>query len=217
MHFSALQRGKPISPSAGKMAVSQLLIRARIAFGFATFFDGFDVLAIAYVMPVIAPLWHLSDSQIGALISVGFLGQLIGAIFFGQLAERLGRVRTALATIALFSVASLGCAGAGGYYSLFVMRFIQGIGLGGEMPVAAAYISEISPVRGRGRFFMLYELIFPAGMVGAGVAGMMLVPTFGWQSMFILGAIPAPVLFAIRRGLPESPKWLVSVGRLEEG
>jgi predicted MFS family arabinose efflux permease len=113
MDSSALPRGKPIPPSAGNMAVSRLLIRARIAFGFATFFDGFDVLAIAYVMPVIAPLWHLSGSQIGALISVGFLGQLIGALFFSRLAERLGRVRISLATIALFSVASLGCAGTG--------------------------------------------------------------------------------------------------------
>ena len=88
------------------MAASQLLIRARIAFGFATFFDGFDVLAIAYVKPVIAPLWHLSGSQIGAQISVGFVGQLVGALFFSQLAERLARVRTSLATIALFSVAA---------------------------------------------------------------------------------------------------------------
>nr|WP_315594144.1 MFS transporter [uncultured Cupriavidus sp.] len=184
--------------------------------GFATFFDGFDVLAIAYVLPVLAPAWHLSNGQIGTLISAGFAGQLIGAFLFGRLAERYGRVPVALSTILLFSVASLGCAAAWSFWPLLVMRFIQGIGLGGEMPVAAAYISELSPAKGRGRFFMLYELIFPAGLVGAGIAGYLMVPVFGWQSMFILGAAPAPLLFILRRGLPESPRWLQSVGRHAE-
>jgi putative MFS transporter len=216
MTLPALNGNKTIASPPGQLALPRLLVRARLAMGFATFFDGFDVLAIAYVLPVIAPAWHLSNGQIGALISSGFAGQLLGAFLFGRLAERYGRVPIALSTILLFSIASLGCAVAWGFLPLLLMRFVQGIGLGGEMPVAAAYISELSPTKGRGRFFMLYELIFPAGLVGAGVAGYLMVPALGWQSMFLLGAAPAPLLFILRRGLPESPRWLQSVGRHAE-
>jgi len=102
------------------------------------------------------------------------------------------------------------------YASLFVCRTIQGIGIGGEVPIAATYINELSKARGRGRFFLLYEIVFGMGLTSAGLVGYWAVPRIGWQSMFILGALPAFLALFLRRLLPESPRWLVSKGRLEE-
>src|SRR5581483_4925224 len=97
-----------------------------------------------------------------------YVGQLIGALFCGSLAERFGRIRSATAGIAIMAVMTLACALAGNFPALIACRFIQGIGIGGEMPVAATYISELSRAHGRGRFFLLYEMIFPLGLMGAG-------------------------------------------------
>jgi putative MFS transporter len=193
-----------------------VLVRARVLIGVATFFDAFDVLAIAYVLPTLVGLWELTPQQIGLLISSGFAGQLIGALFFGWLAERVGRLPVATVTVAIFGVFSLACAFAPSYGWLLALRFIQGVGLGGEVPVAAAYINELSRARGRGRFFMIYELIFPLGLLLAAGLGSWLVPRFGWESMFVIGALPAFLALFLRRALPESPRWLIDKGRLTE-
>lgn len=84
------------------------------------------------------------------------------------------------------------------------------------MPVAAAYISELSPARGRGRFFLLYEMIFPVGLMAAGQAGAWLVPNWGWQSIFLVGGIPCVVVAVLLARLPESPRWLIAQGRVAE-
>jgi MFS transporter, putative metabolite:H+ symporter len=191
-------------------------VKARIIIGTATFFDAFDALAIASVLPAIAPLWKLSPQQIGFLISAGFVGQLIGALLFGWVSERFGRMTAMIWSIAIFAVMSLVCAFAWDYGSLVLFRTIQGIGLGGEVPVAATYISEITRAKGRGRFVLLYELVFPVGLVGASLAGLWIVPRFGWQYMFVLGAVPAILALVLRRLLPESPRWLAVRGRSAE-
>jgi MFS transporter, putative metabolite:H+ symporter len=84
------------------------------------------------------------------------------------------------------------------------------------MPVAATYVSELSRAQGRGRFFLLYEMIFPVGLMAAGQAGAWLVPLYGWQIMFLLGGIPGLVICLLLLRLPESPRWLIAHGRLPE-
>jgi MFS transporter, putative metabolite:H+ symporter len=199
-----------------RLPTSRWHVKARIIIGAATFFDAFDALAIASVLPAIAPMWKLSPQQIGFLISAGFLGQLVGALLFGWVSERFGRLTAMIWSVAIFGVMSLVCAFAWDYDSLVLFRTIQGIGLGGEMPVAATYISEITRAKGRGRFVLLYELVFPIGLVGASLAGLWIVPRFGWQYMFVLGAIPAVLALVLRRLLPESPRWLAVRGRTAE-
>jgi putative MFS transporter len=195
---------------------SRMLIRARLIVGVATFFDAFDVLAIAYVLPVLIGLWKLSPVEIGLLISAGFFGQLIGAIFFGWLAERIGRIPVATITVAIIGVMSFGSAFAPDYWWLFAFRILLGIGIGGEVPVAAAYINEIARAKGRGRFFMLYELVFPAGLLTAGLVSIWVIPNLGWQAMFLIGAFPAVLTLFMRRMLPESPRWLLEKQRYDE-
>lgn len=189
--------------------------KARIVMGSATFFDAFDALSLAFVLPALIGIWHLSPGQIGALIASGYLGQVIGALFFGWLAEKRGRVPSAGLTIGLMSVMSIVCAFAGNFQMLFLFRFIQGIGVGGEVPVAATYINELSQARGRGRFFMLYEMIFPLGLLAAAQIGVFVVPHFGWEYMFLVGGIPGLIILYFVTRLPESPRWLISKGRFE--
>jgi putative MFS transporter len=198
--------------------VSALRIRALLVMGSATFFDAFDVLAIAYVLPTLIGVWKLAPRTIGVLISSSFIGQIVGALFFGWLAERIGRLRCAKITIALYSLMSLLCAASWNIPSLLAFRTIQGIGLGGEVPVAAAYINEMLRAKGRGRFFLIYQFIFPIGLVGASLLGYWLVPLFGWRTMFLIGGLPAILVLVLFAGniLPESPRWLISKGRLDE-
>jgi putative MFS transporter len=191
-------------------------LKARIIVGTATFFDGFDAITIAYVLPVLIGMWKLAPSQIGLLISSGYIGQIAGALLFGWLGDRWGRIPSLVFAIALFGVMSLACAFAWDYNSLFVFRTIQGIGLGGEVPVAASYITEMAKARGRGRFFLLYECVFGFGLLGASLLGLWLVPTVGWQSMFIIGALPALLVFPVLSMLPESARWLVGKQRLTD-
>jgi putative MFS transporter len=199
-----------------RLPVSWWHVKTRIIIGVATFFDAFDALAIASVLPAIVPMWKLTPPQIGILISAGFLGQLLGALFFGWIAEKYGRMTGMIWSIGVFAVMSFVCAFAWNYESLLVFRLIQGFGLGGEVPIAAVYISELARTNVRGRFVMLYELIFPVGIVAASLLGLWVVPTLGWQYMFFIGAIPAVMVLFLRRVLPESPRWLAGAGRLKE-
>jgi len=191
-------------------------VTVTVILGVAIFFDSFDSLAIAYVLPAIVPAWHIPPSSIGGLISIANFGQALGALTFGWAAERIGRVTTARIAIALFAVMSLACAFAQNYEQLFILRFLEGIGLGGEIPVASTYISESLRAERRGGRFLAYQMIFPVGLLGAGIAGAVVVPKFGWQWMFILGAVPAFVALFLQRYCPESPRWMASKGRLTE-
>lgn len=190
--------------------------KARVIMGTATFFDAFDALSLAFVLPVLIGLWNISPAQVGMLIAAGYLGQVIGALYFGWLAERIGRIRSAGITIVLMSVMGIACALSGNLHMLFIARFIQGIGVGGEVPVAAAYINELSQAKGRGKFFLLYELIFPIGLMAAAQVGTFVVPRFGWEYMFLIGGIPGLVIAILIFRLSESPRWLISRGRYAE-
>ena len=191
-------------------------LRTRIVVGTATFFDAFDALSIAVTLPALIGLWKLVPSQIGFIISAGYVGQIVGAFFFGWFAERYGRIKSLIGSVAIMSVFSLACACAWDYNSLLWFRTIQGIGLGGEVPIAAAYIAEIAKANTRGRFVLLYESVFPVGLLVTSLVAVWAVPTLGWQSMYIIGAAPAFLIFILLRAVPESPRWLVTQGRVAD-
>ncbi|HEX3376920.1 MAG TPA: MFS transporter, partial [Candidatus Acidoferrales bacterium] len=189
---------------------------ARLVMGSATFFDAFNALSLAFALPTLIRIWHISPKQSGLLISASYVGQLAGALAFSALAEKVGRIRGTTAAIAIMSIMSFGCALAGNFQALLACRLVQGIGVGGEMPVAATYINELSRAHGRGRFFLLYEMIFPLGLMATGQLGAWFVPAFGWQSIFLFGGIPGLIIAVLVARLPESPRWLISKGRLQE-
>jgi len=196
-----------------QIPASRWFVIARVVMGSATFFDAFNALSIAFVLPILVPLWHITPFEIGILIGASYVGQIVGAFAFSWGAERYGRIPCAAAATAIYAVLSLACAAAWSFNVLLTLRFIQGIGVGGEMPVAATYISELSKAHGRGRFFLLYEMIFPIGLMATGQVGAWLVPLMGWQIMFLIGGIPGLVIALMLLRLPESPRWLIGKGR----
>jgi len=199
-----------------RLPVTSRLMLLRVIVGAATFFDAYTVLAIAFAMPQLVTEWKLTPTEVGLIISAGYVGQLFGAVIFGSLAERIGRLKTLFITIVLFTSMDVACLFAWGGVSMMAFRFFQGVGTGGEVPVASAYINEFIGAEKRGRFFLLYEVIFPIGLMFAGMAGYFLVPIYGWKAMFIVGLIPSILTIPLRWFMPESPRWLASKGRFAE-
>jgi putative MFS transporter len=199
-----------------RLPVTPRLLLLRVIVGIATFFDAYTVLAIAFAMPQLVAEWKLTPTEVGMIISAGYVGQLFGAVLFGSLAEKIGRLKTLFITILLFVSMDIACLFAWSGVTMMAFRFLQGVGTGGEVPVASAYINEFIGAEKRGRFFLLYEVIFPIGLMFAGMAGYFLVPIYGWKAMFIVGLIPAVLTIPLRWFMPESPRWLASRGRLAE-
>jgi MFS transporter, putative metabolite:H+ symporter len=199
-----------------RLPVSRTLVWTRVVVGTATFFDGYTTLAIAFVLPVLTKEWQLTPGQIGWIISSGYIGQLIGALGCSWLAERYGRLKVLGGTIVIYTLMSLLCIFSWNAASLMFFRFVQGIGTGGEVPVASAYINEFAAAKRRGRFFLFYEILFVIGLAFAAVLGYLLVPLFGWRSLFYVGLLPAVLTLPMRMFLPESPRWLITKGRLSQ-
>jgi MFS transporter, putative metabolite:H+ symporter len=199
-----------------RLPVTPRLLLIRVIVGIATFFDGYTVLAIAFAMPSLVSEWKLTPTEVGLILSAGYVGQLFGAVIFGSLAEKYGRLKILFITIMLFVSMDVACLFAWSGVSMIAFRFLQGVGTGGEVPVASAYINEFIGAEKRGRFFLLYEVIFPVGLMFAGIAGYFLVPIYGWKAMFVVGLIPSVITIPLRWFMPESPRWLASKGRMAE-
>lgn len=204
-----------ISARLERLPMSRWHIKARVIVGAVTFFDGFDQLMIAYSLPVLIPKWNLTPAGVAWVIAIGGIGMLVGALGGGWLADRMGRLNVIIVSLALYAVMSLGMAFTDSLMLFLAFRFIQGIGLGAEVPVAATYIGEITKAHKRGRFVLLYEVIFPVGLVMSAIVSAWVVPRFGYQILFALGAIPIVLLPALFK-LPESPRWLASRGKYDE-
>ncbi len=199
-----------------RMPGNAMHIRARLLIGLATFFDGFDVIAIAATLPLLIAKWSLTPGQIGFLIAAPSVGQLVGALVFPALAERFGRLRSIGWSAGIIGLMSIACGFAPSFEIFAVLRIVQGLGLGGELPVAATYINEVTRAHGRGRFVLLYEVVFPIGLMVSNGVGAWLVPHYGWEVMYFLGGVPLVLFFILRRVVPESPRWLAEKGRMEE-
>jgi len=199
-----------------RLPVTRRLLLLRVIVGIATFFDAYTVLAIAFAMPQLVSEWKLSPAEVGMIISAGYVGQIFGAVIFGSLAEKFGRLKILFVTILIFVSMDVACLFAWSATSMIAFRFLQGVGTGGEVPVASAYINEFIGAEKRGRFFLLYEVIFPIGLMFAGMVGFFLVPIYGWKAMFIVGLVPSVLTIPLRWFMPESPRWLASKGRIAE-
>ena len=184
--------------------------------GLGWLFDAMDTGLIAFVLPLLVKDWGLSPAQAGWIGSVGLIGMALGAVVAGSLADRWGRKKVFTATVLLYSVSTGLCALAWSYESLLVFRFLVGFGLGGELPVAVTLMTEYAPTRLRGRFIVLLESFWGVGWLVAACISYLFIPTFGWKLAFLLGALPALYVFLIRLHLPESVRYLLAKGRVEE-
>lgn len=205
-----------ISARIERLPVSKWHARLLAAVATGHFFDGFDAVAIAFVLPVLVVQWHLSPSEIGLLISIGYIGQLIGALLVGPSAERFGRIPAFRSALVIIAVFSFGSAFAWGLSIFLVLRFFQGIGLGGEVPIAATYLNELSPSKARGRIILALESGFSLGTLVTAAVAVWAIPAYGWQSMFIIGALPIILAAVLPRLAPESPRWLAANGQIHK-
>ncbi|CAM2159781.1 MFS transporter [Paraburkholderia tropica] len=177
--------------------------------------DAFDALTIAFVMPVLMGLWHLTPTEAGLLVSSGYVGQTIGALLFSAAAERFGRLRVLRWLLVLLALGSVASAYAPGYAVFIALRLFQGIGLGGESPVSATYMNEVCPARIRGRVIFVLQSTFALGNLVAAIAALWLIPAYGWQIMFLVGGLPIVLAAILPRVAPESPRWLAINGRAD--
>ncbi|MEK2473751.1 MFS transporter [Streptomyces noursei] len=215
--------GRSAAGSAGSIAArlerlphSRWHVKVRFLIGTVTFFEAFDQLMAASALPVLTHDWRLTTGQATFAVTAGSIGMLLGALAAGWLGDRIGRVRTVALGVAVTALASLAVARSNGIEPFALFRFVQGLGIGGVVPVAATYINEIARADRRGRFVLLYEMIFPAGLAAATLVAVWVVPHLGWRAMFVIGALPALLAALLPRQVAESPRWLLTRGRTAE-
>ncbi|WJL95615.1 MFS transporter [Microbacterium sp. ET2] len=177
--------------------------------------DAMDVGLISFVIAVLAQQWSLTGTETSLIASAGFLGMAVGASLGGLLADRIGRRSVFAVTLLVYGLATGASALVGGVAALLVLRFIVGLGLGAELPVASTYVSELAPARIRGRVIVILEAFWAVGWTAAALIGFFVIPASedGWRWAFALGAIPAAYALVVRWGLPESARWLERRGR----
>jgi putative MFS transporter len=180
--------------------------------------DAMDVGLISFVMAALAAQWHLDQTELSWLASIGFVGMALGASLGGLLADKIGRRSVFAATLLIYGLATGASALAGGLAVLLVLRFIVGLGLGAELPVASTLVSEFAPAKMRGRMVVILEAFWAVGWLLAALIGYFIIPLSddGWRWAFALGLVPALYAIVIRRGLPESVRFLEAKGRHEE-
>ncbi len=203
-----------------RLAWTPFHTRVAIVLGIGWLLDSFEVSIIANVLGILKKLWHITDVQASAMVTVWLAGIMTGALFFGYLADRFGRRKLFLSTLLLYSTCTVISALAPGYYFFLVFRFLTAIGVGAEYSAINAAIGELIPARVRGRTTALVMNFWPLGSILAAFISLFLInllpPTLGWRLAFGLGAIVALFTMWARKTLPESPRWLLARGRREE-
>jgi AAHS family 4-hydroxybenzoate transporter-like MFS transporter len=178
-----------------------------------TFFDGFDSQAIAFAAPYLSTQYHLDRIMMGNIFSMGLVGALIGGFGFGYLGDRIGRRPAIILATAAFGLLTLAFVFADSYASLLALRLIDGIALGGMLPLSWALNIEYVPKRYRSTVVTVIMIGYSVGIAVGGPAANWLIPQYGWQSLFAVGgALSLVAALALVLILPESARFLASKG-----
>lgn len=177
-----------------------------------------DVGLISFVIAQLAVVWEADAGQLGLVASAGFLGMAIGASVGGLVADRIGRRQVFALTLLVYGVATGVSALAMSVGALIALRFVVGLGLGAELPVASTLVSEFSPARIRGRVIVILESSWAVGWTAAALIGYLVITASddGWRWALALGAVPAVWAIVVRLRLPESVRFLEAKGRHRE-
>ncbi|MDN5511598.1 MFS transporter [Acinetobacter sp.] len=184
--------------------------------GLGWMFDAMDTGLISFILAKMAEDWAMTPDDKSWVVSIGFIGMAIGAVCSGGLADRWGRKTVFASTLVIYSLATAACAFAPNLTWLLVFRFIVGLGLGGQLPVAVTLVSEYIPAHVRGRFIVLLESFWGLGWLVAALVSRFIIPDFGWHAAFLIGGIPALYAIVIWKMVPESVPYLINRGRFEE-
>ncbi len=181
--------------------------RSLIAGGLGWMLDAMDVMLYSMVLAHLMRDLGMSKDVAGFLNSLTLGASALGGLLFGFVADRVGRTRSLVASILVYSLASGACGFSRTIVELAIFRFILGLGMGGEWATGAALIAETWPAEHRGKALGLMQSSWAIGeMIAAGVAGLVL-PHFGWRAVFFVGILPAFIVFWILRSVPESEIW----------
>lgn len=184
--------------------------------GLGWMFDAMDTGLISFILAKMAEDWSMTPSEKGWVVSIGFVGMAIGAVCSGALADRFGRKTIFAITLVIYSLATAACAFAPNLTWLLIFRFIVGLGLGGQLPVAVTLVSEYIPAHVRGRFIVLLESFWGLGWLCAALVAYFVIPKFDWHMAFLIGGIPALYAIVIWKMVPESVPYLIHRGHIEE-
>jgi len=179
-------------------------------------FDGYDLVIYGVALPVLMKEWNLTPLEAGALGSYALFGMMAGALIFGPLSDRIGRKKAITICVILFSGFTVLNGFTTNPTEFGICRFIAGLGIGGVMPNVVALMSEYAPQKIRSTLVaIMFSGYSVGGMLSAGL-GMVLLPSYGWQSVFYIAGIPLLLLPLIMKYLPESVGFMVKEGRTEE-
>ena len=175
--------------------------------GLAWMFDAMDVGILSFVIAALATEWALTPNEMGWIGSVNSIGMAVGALVFGVLADKVGRKKIFMITLILFSVASGLSALTTTLFAFLALRFLVGMGLGGELPVASTLVSESVEAKERGRVVVLLESFWAAGWIISALIAYFIIPDYGWRVALLITALPAFYAIYLRLKLPDSPKY----------
>jgi MFS family permease len=205
---------------------SRFHTRMVVALGVAWVLDGLEITIAANVGPdlTLPNTLHMSASGVADIATWYLIGEVIGALFFGQLSDKLGRKNLFLVTLAVYLIGSglTAFTPAGGYWFLFLYatRVIAGMGIGGEYAAINSAIDEMIPARYRGRVDIAVNGTYWAGAFLGTIVTLVALnhisPRLGWRIAFLVGPVLALVIIFVRRHLPESPRWQIMHGREKE-
>lgn len=175
--------------------------------GLGWLFDAMDVGMLSFVMVALQKDWGLSTQEMGWIGSINSIGMAVGALIFGILSDKIGRKSVFIITLLLFSIGSGLTALTTTLAMFLVLRFLIGMGLGGELPVASTLVSESVEAHERGKIVVLLENFWAGGWLIAALISYFVIPKYGWEVAMVLSAIPALYALYLRWNLPDSPRF----------
>ncbi|MBJ8104236.1 MULTISPECIES: MFS transporter [Bacillus cereus group] len=175
--------------------------------GLGWLFDAMDVGMLSFVIVALQKDWGLSTQEMGWIGSINSIGMAVGALVFGVLSDKIGRKSVFIITLLLFSIGS-GLTALTTTLTMFLMlRFLIGMGLGGELPVASTLVSESVEAHERGKIVVLLESFWAGGWLIAALISYFVIPKYGWEVAMVLSAVPALYALYLRWNLPDSPRF----------
>lgn len=194
--------------------------RALLAIGLGEFVDGYDLIVISGALLQLQTRFHLGPGQVAWLSAAAFFGSAVGAVFFGDLTDRLGRRRVFVLNLIAFVALALLSAAITAPWMLFAIRVLIGIAIGADITASISFLSELSPRASRGSWAgAMPQFTWSLGAMSAILLDAALYVTVGqgaWRLMFAAGALPAIGVLFLRRSLPDSPRWLLARGRVDD-
>jgi MFS transporter, putative metabolite:H+ symporter len=208
--------GNSISSKLDSLPVNKFHYKLVAIIGAGLFLDAFELALAGGVLGALTKSGWSTLQQNGLFVTMTFIGFIIGCAVAAFVGDRLGRKVIYQANLIIFGAASLCAAMAPSMSFLISLRLVMGIGLGAELVLGFATLTEFVPSRARGRLVTLLSLIAQTGVFFSSLIALWVIPHLGWRAMFVIGGTAAVAVWFLRKFMPESPRWLEQVGRVDE-